>query len=161
MSLHKLLCYVIISKRRKSFAVQIALISTAQIFKGMSCLVLLCTFNTCALLKWVHVVVIFGKPLSPKLKYEDGVTKSLLKKIMQPHLDESILKRKKKGFSNPYMEYLVNSGKLELIHEVNEQTGFFKRDKLDEYVQGASTGKFKQHVWGLYVLSYWIKKNLL
>ena len=99
--------------------------------------------------------------LSPKLKYEDGVTKSLLKKIMQPHLDESILKRKKKGFSNPYMEYLVNSGKLELIHEVNEQTGFFKRDKLDEYVQGASTGKFKQHVWGLYVLSYWIKKNLL
>lgn len=99
--------------------------------------------------------------LSPKLKYEDGVTKSLLKKIMQPHLDAGLLKRKKKGFSNPYMEYLVNSKKIELIHEVNEQTGFFKRDKLDEYVQGASKGKFKQHVWGLYVLSYWIKKNLL
>ncbi len=99
--------------------------------------------------------------LDPKLRYEDGVTKSLLKHIMKPYLDASILSRKKKGFSNPYMEYLVNSKKIELIHEVNEQTGMFKRDKLQEYLQTASKGSFKQHVWGLYVLSRWIKKHLL
>jgi len=99
--------------------------------------------------------------ITPELRYKDGVTKSLLKEVMNPTLDEKILKRKKKGFSNPYMEYLLNSKKIELITEINEQTGMFKRDKLNEYIQTASKGSFKQHVWGLYVLSYWIKKNIL
>ena len=99
--------------------------------------------------------------IDPKLRYEDGVTKSLLKKIVKPHLNEKILSRKKKGFSNPYMEYLINSKRIDLIQEVNEETGLFKRDKLDEYINGAATGAFKQHVWGLYVLSVWIKKWLL
>jgi asparagine synthase (glutamine-hydrolysing) len=80
---------------------------------------------------------------------------------MHTKLDESILTRKKKGFANPYMEYLINSKKIDLIKEVNTQTGIFKADKLDEYIQTASRGSFKQHIWGLYVLSYWIKKNLL
>ena len=98
--------------------------------------------------------------ISPKLRYEDGVTKSLLKEIMKSTLDEKILKRKKKGFSNPYMEYLINSKKIDLITQVNEQTGMFKRDELREYLQTASKGNFKQHIWGLYILSYWINKNL-
>lgn len=99
--------------------------------------------------------------IDPKLRYEDGVTKSLLKQIMKPHLNEKILNRKKKGFSNPYMEYLVNSNKLELIKEVNIQTGMFKTKELDELLSSASTGGFKQHIWGLYVLSLWIKKWML
>ena len=99
--------------------------------------------------------------LAPELRYEDGVTKSLLKEIMKPKLNAKILKRKKKGFSNPYMEYLINSKKINLIHEVNQQTGFFKEKELSEYINRASKGSFKQHIWGLYVVSYWIKKYLL
>ena len=99
--------------------------------------------------------------IDPKLRYEDGVTKSLLKQIMKPHLNNEILQRKKKGFSNPYMEYLINSKKISLIKEVNQQTGLFKTKELDEYINSTSNGGFKQHVWGLYVLSVWIKKNLL
>jgi len=99
--------------------------------------------------------------IDPKLRYEDGKTKSLLKQIMKPHISDTILNRKKKGFSNPYMEYLVSSKKINLIREVNEQTGLFHTKKLQEYIKGASKGSFKQHIWGLYVLSYWIKKNLL
>ncbi|WP_457749375.1 asparagine synthase (glutamine-hydrolyzing) [Sulfurimonas sp.] len=99
--------------------------------------------------------------LDPKLRYKDGKTKSLLKQIMTNKLDKEILTRKKKGFSNPYMEYLINSKKIKLIQEVNAQTGMFHKKKLDEYINTASKGSFKQHVWGLYVLSYWIKKNLL
>ncbi len=99
--------------------------------------------------------------IDPKLRYEDGVTKSLLKEIMKPHLSKDILQRKKKGFSNPYMEYLINSQKISLIKEVNQQTGLFKTKELNEYISSASSGGFKQHVWGLYVLSVWIKKNLL
>ena len=99
--------------------------------------------------------------IDPKLRYEDGIIKSLLKEIMKDKLDSKILKRKKKGFSNPYMEYLVNSKKIELIKEVNDQTGMFKEKELDEYIATASKGSFKQHVWGLYVLSVWLKKWML
>ncbi|MBU1657557.1 asparagine synthase (glutamine-hydrolyzing) [bacterium] len=99
--------------------------------------------------------------IAPHLRYEEGVTKSLLKEIMKDKLDEKILKRKKKGFSNPYMEYLINSKQIELIKEVNEQTGMFKAKELDEYIATASRGSFKQHVWGLYVLSAWLKKWML
>jgi asparagine synthase (glutamine-hydrolysing) len=99
--------------------------------------------------------------IEPKLRYEDKTTKSLLKEIMKPYLNKKILSRKKKGFSNPYMEYLINSKKMELIKEVNKQSGLFNEKRLDEYIKGASRGAFKQHVWGLYVLSVWIKKYLL
>jgi len=99
--------------------------------------------------------------LAPELRYEDGVTKLLLKEIMKPKLNAKILNRKKKGFSNPYMEYLINSKEINLIHEVNQQTGFFKEKELSEYINRASKGSFKQHIWGLYVLSYWVNKYLL
>ena len=99
--------------------------------------------------------------IDPKLRYEDGVTKSLLKSIAKPYLDEKILSRRKKGFSNPYMEYLVESKKIELIREVNDKTGIFKKESVEEYIQKASRGSFKQHVWGLYVLSVWLKKYFL
>ena len=99
--------------------------------------------------------------INPKLRYEDGVTKGLLKEIMKPHLNEKILKRKKKGFSNPFLEYLINSKKISLIKEVNTQTKIFKTKELDEYIESASKSGFKQHIWGLFVLSVWIKKWLL
>ncbi len=99
--------------------------------------------------------------IDPKLRYEEGVTKSLLKEIMKDKLDDKILKRKKKGFANPYMEYLINSKQIELIKEVNAQTGMFKPKELDEYIATASKGSFKQHLWGLYVLSVWLKKWML
>ena len=99
--------------------------------------------------------------IEPSLRYKEGVTKSLLKKIMRTKLDEKIIGRKKKGFSNPYMEYLIQSGRIELIEKVNEQTGMFKKDVLRRYIQTAKKGTFKQHIWGLYVLSRWIEKELL
>ena len=99
--------------------------------------------------------------ISPQLRYQDGITKSLLKTIMKPYLNQKILARKKKGFSNPYMEYLINSKQIELIQEVNNKTGMFKESELNIYIDMATKGSFKQHVWGLFVLSYWIKKHFL
>ncbi|MEA3522007.1 MAG: asparagine synthase-related protein, partial [Campylobacterota bacterium] len=99
--------------------------------------------------------------IKPELRYQNGATKDLLKKVARPYLNESILKRKKRGFANPYMEYLIVSGKIETILHVNKKTGLFKKEALQEYVQRASKGSFKQHVWGLYVLSCWIQKELL
>lgn len=99
--------------------------------------------------------------IDPKLRYEDGVTKSLLKSALKPMVDEKILQRRKKGFSNPFMEYLIESKKVSLIKEVNDKTGIFKKDILNEHIKKAASGGFKQHIWGLYVLSVWLKKYIL
>ncbi len=99
--------------------------------------------------------------IEPKLRYEEGITKSLLKQIMTNKLHTTTLTRKKKGFANPYMEYLIDSQKINLIQKVNNQTGMFHKKEVEKYIQMATKGSFKQHVWGLYVLSYWIEKNLL
>lgn len=108
-----------------------------------------------------HELVSLVFSIDPKLKYEDQETKSLLKTIMKPHLNKEILGRKKKGFSNPYFEFLVESKRISLIQEVNKQTQFFKERELKELLEAGKSGAFKHHIWGLYVLSVWIKKNLL
>ncbi len=87
--------------------------------------------------------------------------KPLLKTATQVYLNDVIRQRKKKGFSAPYMEYLCASGEITLITEVNNQTGLFQSDVLQKYIQMARKGRFKHHVWGLYVLSHWIKRTLL
>ncbi len=99
--------------------------------------------------------------IKPELRYQNGVTKDILKKVARPFLDEKILKRKKKGFANPYMEYIIASGKIEKILHVNSKTALFKNEALQDYINRARAGKFKQHVWGLYVLSCWIERELL
>ncbi|MBN2895956.1 MAG: asparagine synthase (glutamine-hydrolyzing) [Campylobacterales bacterium] len=87
--------------------------------------------------------------------------KELLKKVAAPYLNEAILARKKKGFSNPYMEWLIASGELERIVHVNKKTGLFHEAVLREYIERAKAGRFKQHVWGLYVLSRWMERELI
>lgn len=90
-----------------------------------------------------------------------GGTKFLLKNFGKNYLNEEILSRKKKGFANPYMEWLIASDRIGLIREVNAMTGLFHPAELEKYISMAHRGKFKQHTWGLYVLSYWIKRELL
>jgi len=99
--------------------------------------------------------------IDPTLRYSRGITKDLLKEVAHKYLPEDVIKRKKKGFSNPYMEWLIASGKISLISEVNAQTDLFNRDVLEKYMEMAKRGRFKQHTWGLYVLSHWIDKELL
>lgn len=99
--------------------------------------------------------------VDPALRIGGGETKTLLKQIARNYLSDEIIDRRKKGFANPYMEWLIASGRLELIREVNEKTGLFYPEVIEEYLDLARRGKFKQHVWGLYVLSHWINRELL
>ena len=93
--------------------------------------------------------------LKPNLRYESGISKDLLKKIARPYLPERIITRKKKGFSSPYLEWLIEAGELERILRVNERTDLFHHDVLREYIDEGKKGRFKQHIWGLYLFSRW------
>ncbi len=99
--------------------------------------------------------------IDPAVRIGGGETKSLLRRVASSYLSDAIINRKKKGFSNPYMEWLVASGRIGLIREVNRQTGLFNPEIIDKYTEMARRGRFKQHVWGLYVLSHWMGRELL
>lgn len=99
--------------------------------------------------------------IAPDLRVGSGGTKSLLKQLARGYLSDEIIARKKKGFANPYLEWLVASGRIDLIEKVNQQTGLFKPEMLAHYVDMGRRGKFKQHVWGLYVLSHWLQQEML
>ena len=96
-----------------------------------------------------------------QIRIGEGGTKYLLKQMGKKYLSDEILNRKKKGFANPYMEWLIASKRIDLIREVNGQTGLFHTQELEKYIELAHRGKFKQHTWGLYCLSHWMKKELL
>jgi len=99
--------------------------------------------------------------LDSQTRIGEGGTKYLLKQMGKKYLSDEILNRKKKGFANPYMEWLIASKRIDLIREVNAQTGLFHAQELEKYIDMAHRGKFKQHTWGLYCLSHWMKRELL
>ena len=99
--------------------------------------------------------------LDSQTRIGEGGTKYLLKQMGKKYLSDEILNRKKKGFANPYMEWLITSKRIDLIREVNVQTGLFHSSELEKYIEMAHRGKFKQHTWGLYCLSHWIQRELL
>lgn len=99
--------------------------------------------------------------IDPALRYRAGINKDLLKKVAGPYLPENIIHRKKKGFSSPYLEWLVEAGELERIMDVNEKTGMFHKDELEMYIQKGKQGRYKQHLWGLYLFSRWYEKEFL
>lgn len=88
-------------------------------------------------------------------------SKSLLKQVARNYLSDSVISRKKKGFANPFLEWLTASNRIDLIRQVNLKTGLFHNDVLGQYLEYGRRGKFKQHIWGLYVLSHWLKQEML
>ena len=108
-----------------------------------------------------HKLVEMVFSMEPSLRYQFGRTKDLLKKVAEPYLNENIINRKKKGFSSPYLEWLIEAGELECILKVNEHTGLFNKDVLQTYIDEGKKGRYKQHIWGLYLFSRWYKKEFM
>ena len=93
-----------------------------------------------------------------------NTNKYLLKKIAQKYIPNQIINRVKKGFNSPFNEWLQSefgNSILETILEVNRQTQFFNENYLKHIYTLASSNKFKQHLYSLYIFSLWYKKTYL
>jgi len=108
-----------------------------------------------------HTLVELVFSMDPSLRYKAGATKDLLKKVAKPYLSENIITRKKKGFSSPYLEWLIEEGELERIVKVNNETGLFHKSVLQEYIAEGKKGRYKQHIWGLYLFSRWYENEFM
>lgn len=93
-----------------------------------------------------------------------NTNKYLLKKIAEKYIPIQIINRVKKGFNSPYNEWLQSefgNSILETILDVNRQTHYFNESYLKHIYTLASSNKFKQHLYSLFIFSLWYEKTYL
>jgi len=93
---------------------------------------------------------------TPELRMAER-PKELVKRVASKYLPEEIVHRKKKGFNYPYMEWLQESGELEVIGRMQEKMNLFNGSELEMYLEKGKKGMFKQHLFSLYMLCKWLE----
>lgn len=93
-----------------------------------------------------------------------NTNKYLLKQIAKKYIPSSIIERKKKGFSSPFIEWLYDEYKdeiLQLMLHVSHQSGLFDSSFVTFLYHEGKKGRFKQHIWSLYLFCRWYNKLYL
>ncbi len=85
--------------------------------------------------------------------------KYLLKKLAKNSIPSSIIHRKKRGFSYPYMQWLQKSVYIQKIEKINEEAGFFKPEQLEFLIQNAKRNRFSRHFWVVLAFLLWYERK--
>ncbi|MDD5405344.1 MAG: asparagine synthase (glutamine-hydrolyzing) [Sulfurovaceae bacterium] len=96
--------------------------------------------------------------VDPNIRFGD-TSKFLIKQIAYDYLSSDIVERKKRGFSYPYMEWLLEENELEIIRRVQRERKIFNNDTLEFILSKAPSGGFKHHIFALYMLCRWLERN--
>ena len=92
----------------------------------------------------------------PNIRLNPDNVKEIVKEVAKNYLSQSTINRKKKGLSYPFIEWILEENGIETIYKANEKFNFLKTDHLDFLSSKAKSGKFKQHLFPLYMLSVWL-----
>ncbi|HOI83717.1 MAG TPA: asparagine synthase-related protein, partial [Campylobacterales bacterium] len=87
--------------------------------------------------------------------------KSFLKDTFADILHPSITARRKKGFSYPFMEWLRESGDMDVVRRVAVKSGLFDSQNIEFYLRHRKDKGFRHHLWSLYIFSRWYEKMFL
>ncbi len=93
-----------------------------------------------------------------------NTNKYLLKQIAQKYLPNEIVHRQKKGFSSPFIEWLHEEYKEEILRKiqlVNKELNIFNEDFVKFIYNESKEKRFKQHLWNIYIFSRWFEKVYL
>jgi asparagine synthase (glutamine-hydrolysing) len=88
-----------------------------------------------------------------------GINKKLLKKVALDYLPASIVHRKKRGFSYPFLEWLEALGGFKTMRQLNDKHKIFHEKALKDHLHLASKGGSKQHTFGIYLLLIWVERQ--
>ncbi len=87
--------------------------------------------------------------------------KFLLKQIAKDYIPQSIIERKKRGFSYPVIEWLLAKGYAEKIKKINQDTGFFDASQLEFLIQSVRRNRFSRHFWLVVAFLVWFERRFL
>jgi len=97
--------------------------------------------------------------IEPTLRFNPTNVKDILKEIAKSYLPKTIINRKKKGLNYPFIEWILEENGIDIIYKANEKYNFLKVEHLDFLSSKAKSGKFKQHLFPLYILSRFLLKR--
>jgi asparagine synthase (glutamine-hydrolysing) len=103
-------------------------------------------------------VVKLAFSIDPDIRFGD-TSKALIKQVAYEYMPRDIVERKKRGFSYPYMEWLLEENELEVIRRVQRERKIFNDDTLEFIFSKAPSGGFKHHIFALYMLCRWLERN--
>jgi len=86
--------------------------------------------------------------------------KGILKSVAEKYLPAEIVGRKKKGLNYPFIEWILAEGGMETIFAVQKKTGLFREERLRQLSEKADRGKFRQHLFPLYLLARWLERRI-
>jgi asparagine synthase (glutamine-hydrolysing) len=112
-----------------------------------------------------HKLVEHMFSMPAKLKKLTATPKSLLVNSMQPALPDSIVKRKKMGFTLPFEPWMRGAMKPEmesvLLTSVKPLESLISQGTIEKIWQQFLAGKISwSRPWALYVLKRWVDKNI-
>ncbi len=97
--------------------------------------------------------------IEPKIRYNPSCVKEIVKELAKKYIPINIVKRKKKGLNYPFLEWILEENGVEKIYKANKKFNFLKVEHLDYLSQKAKQGKFRQHLFPLYILSLMLLKK--
>lgn len=104
------------------------------------------------------LVVKLAFSIDPDVRFGQ-TSKDLIKQIAYRYMPLDIVERKKRGFSYPYIEWLLEENELELIRRVQKERKIFNDEALEFILSKAPSGGFKHHIFALYILCRWLDKH--
>lgn len=111
-----------------------------------------------------YQVAEFAATLPSSQKYNNGEKKYLLKEVFKPFIPDSLLYRKKMGFSTPLDEWfrgeLKNLAETALLHHKTGLCQFFRQDSIAECWQQHQTGKHNHGIvlWSMLMFQMWFNR---
>lgn len=113
-----------------------------------------------------HRIIEFALNLHPDLKYKNGISKYILKKILYQHVPESLFDRPKQGFAIPLNKWLRKDLKYLVDDYLSEEV--IKKYNIVDYKKvkkmiidfNAGTEFLYNRLWALIVLHKWFCKNV-
>ena len=87
--------------------------------------------------------------------------KFLLKEIAKNYIPQSIIERKKRGFSYPVIKWIQNSRYIERIKRINQEVDFFDTEQLNFLIQSVKRNRFSRHFWLVIAFLLWFERRFL
>ena len=107
-----------------------------------------------------HQIVEYMLSVNDTIK-QGNTNKFLLKKVAIKYLPTEIVNRQKKGFSFPFIEWLYDEYKDEILNTIlkaNKLLNIFNEDFVKLIYNEAKEKRFKQHIWCLFIFARWLRK---
>ncbi len=96
--------------------------------------------------------------IDPKLR-RDSERKALLKAVTRSLLPSEIVNRRKKGLNYPFIEWILEEEGLEAIEKMQKRWGILDEKHWRSLADKARTGRFRQHLFPLYLLARWLERQ--